>query len=220
MRALDWTPEKDAILREEYAKGGRCLKRAMQRLRVTRGIAARRAIALGLTRTNRGWDQEEDDILEALAGAPVGRILCALRFKKFRRSAAAVMRRQRGLGLSSESDDYYTAKQLSVLMGVHHNTISRWIGIGFLVAAKETRRNGRPGCEPRIFCICRQDVRKFLITYVLEWSRFAKPDMFWLVEILSGVDNFLDMRAIVQKKRPSGAKPINGESRHAEAEGA
>ena len=163
-----WTPEMDAQLTRIY-RGSRNkteLTRGLTafgtRYRMPRYILINRAQTLDLRqRRQTTWTKAEAERIRELAGDKTIADIAL----QIGRTEGAVKQRISILGLSGKITEGYSHRELAALFGVHHNTIMRWVGRGWLDIAC-----GR---------ITHESVERFVWNHIHEY-RFAACDETWL----------------------------------------
>lgn len=191
---VKWTEEQDAAIRRVYERGQRgSSKQLAAKWNVAPGRVSARAAFLGLPpliaeggRKNYAtWLPKEISIVKGMVGQPLLQIRAKLHAAGFRRSIGSItgfVGRCRASGEfpsrleQIEDSDHLTVADLALGMGVHDQTVLRWISRGMLVA----RRLGGDG----LYRIHRAALRNFLKRYTAHWNHQI-ADRWFLVDALS-----------------------------------
>jgi len=138
-KKYDWTPERDAYLREHYnsrVKGRAAVIAA--RFGFPTWLVKRRAGMLGVAAPKpadlgRVWSAEEIAIVEEWTGRrSVKWIVGALKRRGFTRTQTSVIVRQKRLGISRRISEGYTMRELESALGMDHRRIERLVREGKL----------------------------------------------------------------------------------------
>jgi|GEM_PF-5422419 len=139
-----WTRQEDELLAKSYRTDG--ATSLAEQLNRTRSAISSRARRLGLARTNR-WSESEDEYLHEIAETlPVDWLLKHWQTKAKRegwprRQKHSIVRRLLDLGYSARPDaTYISALPLATVLGVRHYTICRWISRGQLKSTQSCER--------------------------------------------------------------------------------
>ena len=185
-----FTLEADEIIRVEYRRmliGRRpysVKNRLGEKLRVPGWVTQRRATELGLTRIKeKRWTEEELELLAKHAYKHpdlVARILAKHGFSRSRNAIWIAVKRR--LGGVRANRPYYTANELSNLLGIDRHAVSRWVFSGMLAAEHAgSERTEKQGGD--IIFIRPAAVRKFVATNP-EAIDLRKVDSLWFIDLL------------------------------------
>lgn len=186
-----FTPEMDQIIRDEYSRmlRGRRPYAVKDRLEVRLGVpgwvAQRRATELGLTRVKEPrWTEPELELLARHAGKNLDLISKIFSKNGFVRSRNAIwLMLKRRLGGVRMNRSWYTATQLSSLLGIDNHAVLRWIRSGMLAACRAgTLRTERNGGD--FYKINRRDLRKFIADNP-DAVDLKKVDQLWFIDLLA-----------------------------------
>lgn len=183
------TPQIDNMIRTLYQappKPG-AVKALSERIDRPRWWLRQRAIRLGISVPRfkeTAWSAEEVRLVEANAHKKPNTITRLLARHGYSRSASAVMNKIRRLQCDTTDYDHYSARGLSIAMGVDAKTVTRWIQSGLLKAdRKGTDRTDQQGGD--MWRISRKQVREFIADNV-GMIDIRKVDKYWLVDLLVG----------------------------------
>lgn len=185
-----FTPEADEIIRVEYRRllvGRRpyALKdRLAAKLSVPGWVTQRRATELGLTRVKeKRWSAEELELLSRHAHKNpdlVKRILAKHGFMRSRNAIWLIVKRR--LGGVRANRPYYTANELSNLLGIDRHAVGRWISSGMLAAKRgNTDRTEAQGGD--FYFVYPGAVRQFVARNP-EAVDLRKVDQLWFIDLL------------------------------------
>lgn len=188
-----WTDEEREIVRRDY-KGtmasaiaiARCLS-YLTGSEVTKYAVKGQVQRLGIAKQldRRPWTPEEDERL----GELITRCAPAKVAKLMGRSENAVVVRSKRLGYSRRvRDGWYTAKDVSEILGVDHKWVVKRIELGVLRATYHF-----PNCSPKkngshCWHIKEADLTQFIRRYPQELTG-RNVDLIVVVELLAGLKN-------------------------------
>jgi hypothetical protein len=191
------TEQSDSVIREAYrhmtfgrAKGRLTLDQVAARLGCGRRTVESRARALGVVRPRAEvrLSEPEVEIIKRYAHLSVTALRKRLEKAGFRRSRGQIMAcRARELGPVAEireDRDRYSARQLAQCLGVHGNTVLRWIKWGWL-QAERVERDWAGSPIDHQWLVRAKDARQFVIDYTAHVD-FSRADKYWLVGLLTG----------------------------------
>jgi hypothetical protein len=195
--AFAHSDQSDDVIREAYrhirfgrAKGRPTLAQVAEQLGCPRRTVESRAKSLGLVRprVEVQLTEPEKAIVENLAHLSVTAIRKRLAKAGFHRSVGQIHAyRARALGPVAEvreDRERYSARSLAAHLGVHCNTVLRWIKWGWLIAERVEREADGFKVDHQ-WLIRARDVRRFIIDYTAHVD-FSAADKYWLVGILTG----------------------------------
>lgn len=170
---------------------GETLNSIARKLRVPRGKVSQWAVQLGLSRqSSRPWSDKEIAYLKRNFYKKDLNEL-AVRLK---RSSGSVRMKAYRLGLSENIE--YNKDNVAEGLGVHENTVSKWVEKGLL---KGKKRGDSPNDKWQFLD---KDLRKFILTYPHEVNP-KKFDWLWVADILSG-DNGIGRLDTVYEESQEG----------------
>lgn len=189
-KKLDLTPDREAWLREEWAKlSGRGMTADLaMRLGVTRRCLYDTAVTLGLeiplkTKEPR-WSEAELELLRKHSGQGPDRISRMFRARGFKRSPVAVLSHAKRLDLSIRYAATYSATRASAILGIDSKTMTlRCIDGSLKSTRRGTRRLPQQGGDA--WSIEREELRRFVLDE-LERIDIRKVDKFAFVDLLVG----------------------------------
>jgi len=152
---------------------------------------SRRARELGLT-TPRfrelPWCKQELALLRETRNLRPEAVQRALRRHGFRRTATAIaVQRKRQQVQRDPRDDNYTAREVAKLLGADDTTVTRWIRLGLLAAARDpTHKPTADGRAP--YRITNKALRDFITTHPihLDLRKLPAAHTPWFVDLLAG----------------------------------
>lgn len=180
-----WSSNEDEILRQNYIGTVENIKSIIRLINEkccnnrTENAIRRRASILGLTRKDHKikWTDEHKNLLESMVGLYPASTIAT----KMDRSLRSIYSKCLELKLSNyKKIGWYSAKEISTILGVSHQTISRW------VKTKMLKVDICEGNNYMLWKIKIKDLRKFIRTYPAELTG-RNVDMVQLVEILCGL---------------------------------
>ena len=180
-----WSPAEIEILRQGWRPGRNNSALATQLDRSLRSMK-NKAGCLGLSEPARFrfWTPREDEQLREMIGWLPARKIA----KRIGRSEVAVHARSLRLGLSwDDRNGWYTARDVSEILGMDPHWVRKRIGDGTLAASPAG--GGEPGWDaPYAWRIERRDLRSFLRRHPHELTG-RNVDIVQVVEILAGLDH-------------------------------
>ena len=130
------------------------------------------------------WSDQELQILKLNAHKSFEKIKQQLEHFGFTRSINGIALKRQRLRLPANLEGY-TANNLATCFGVDHDTVRRWIRLGYLKAKhRETARTTAQGGD--MWWIKEKDIKTFIIENIIIID-IRKVDKFWFVDMLTGV---------------------------------
>jgi hypothetical protein len=215
-----FSEEIDAQIEKTYREltgmrgpvNARPIRELSEKLGMPRWKIYKRALALGClvkSKKEPNWTEPEQKFLEANAGASLAVIQKRLVSAGFghRSENGIKIRITRTIGRKPR--DGYTARSLAEFMGIDAHSITNWVARGFIRAEKRgTKRTERNGGDQ--YMIEEKDVREFVIANV-EMLDFRKINKFWLVDLLTGVGEWI---SDVSCRKSEKASEASSDIRH------
>ncbi len=161
------SPQIDAIIKRKVpeATQKRDILNLAKLLNRPRWWVSKRAAVLGLVEPRfkeLPWHKDELEFIESRAHMSPAVLSRTLKTFGYRRTPTAIVVKLKRLGISTEDPNHFTARGLSVIMGVDPTTVSGWIERGLLVATKRgTARLPQQGGDQ--WWIHRKNARRFVI---------------------------------------------------------
>lgn len=174
-----WTPEEDALLRQEYDGSLRVRERLASRLGRTLASVKNHASYIGLSFHNKEplWSDKEIHFLEM----SYDKLSLNDIAKRLKRTPNAVRIQLRRLSLSRRyRDGWYTREEVAAILGIDHKRIQTFIDCGALKA----RRHNPEGGVGSYWHIDAKDLRAFLIKYCAQ-LKGRNVDLMALVHVLT-----------------------------------
>lgn len=175
-----WTPARDALIRERYdvAVRGRAAELA-RLLHVPKWKLLRRAAELGLSKpvaNRRPWTADEVQKLWAWAGS---RTLTYMS-RQLRRSMASVALKLKRERMSRRWREGYTMRDLEDCFGVGHRVLERWAERGWL----SIRHRGTDSPHDAWY-VTDADVLAFIMAHPTDFE-LRRVDQTWFMDLLLG----------------------------------
>lgn len=206
-----WTPDRDAVLAECYRlyHRVRAVSTAAKRLGYPRHIVKRRAQRIGLsvrTVAHPPWSAGELRILEANAWRGDRRIAEILRAAGFQRTAVAVQVQRKRRGVQR---DGYSARELSLLLGLSDDTVASWCRTGVIRA--ERRGTGRTTAQGDVWHLTHEAARRFVLEHPTRILLSRVTDALWFIDLVAGGAGLtVDAASAVEGVQSSHAAQIAG----------
>lgn len=182
--SLNWTQDEVKILRQYYDGTNESIKKIIRSIKEKRNIdrttlaIRHKATILGLTRNvakhSDKWTEKQEEELAELVGKFPAQIIA----EKLERSLRSVYQKCHRLNLSNHiKNGWYSATDVSEILGVNEHLVVKWIHEKKLKATMEHRS---------LWKIYVKDLRLFIRTYPTELTG-RNVDMVQLVDILCGL---------------------------------
>ncbi len=178
-----WTPEKDAILRERYDGRWGTAPGIARQFGWPTGVIHARASDLGLTRLHlpkRRWTKQEEAFLEEHAGARTVRSMA----RELGRGVAAIAWKLRDMEISGAvRDDTYTNGSLALCFGVSKEMVRRWVMAGYFGKVGSRYSEGGPALPGDWTSITAAQVRAFIRRHPTRF-RLSRVDQLWFLDLV------------------------------------
>jgi hypothetical protein len=182
-RKYDWTPERDEMIRSQYAHLG--AKGLGAKFGYPAWQVQRRAAELGAGRVSkaRPWTPEEVAFLEEYAGVRATESLA----RHLRRSLCSVAMKMADLKLSRAVREGHNSATLAACFGVSAMTVSAWVNKGLFGKVEKGPRGRFMITDAQILAFVRDNPRAF---------QLARVDQTWFLDLL------FNREAGARRKRP------------------
>jgi len=180
-KKYDWTPGRDAALRQRY--DSRVRGRAAEIARAfgwPTWAIKKRARTLGLAHPRpefNKWTPEEIEYLWNHAGERTAHWIA----KKLGRSETSVVLKFKRLKISRRVSTGYTLRELELCFGVDHRVIERWVREGKLFAQR--RITGRTDKQGDPWMVSDGDILQFISEHPLAF-RLDRVEQTWFMDLI------------------------------------
>jgi hypothetical protein len=135
------------------------------------------------------WSELEIEILREAGVSHPDTVRRKLKLAGFKRTATAILLKQKHLRILREIDDNgkFTATSLGEIFGVDRDTVRGWVNKGLLAGNRLRSFAGAekaPAHDKAWWQFTRREVRQFVIDNVAVVD-FHRVDKFWLVDLLT-----------------------------------
>lgn len=169
-----YSPEEDAIIRENYLALGVKGTLALLPRKRTRGSLKARARKIGVARIRRTWTIEENAFLEANVTALSWKKLA----KHLGRSVGAVQARADILRLNRRRLEHWNAAEVAQMFGTGPDTVHRWITRKWLHAVKIDHINHNGTWQ-----ITDRSIKRFMIAHPTAFD-FRRCDQYLFIDFM------------------------------------
>lgn len=170
-RKYDWTPERDEMIRSQYAHLG--AKGMGAKFGYPAWQVQRRAAELGVARpsTARPWTPEEEAFLEEYAGVRATESLA----RHLRRSLVSTALKMARMKLSRAVREGHNSATLAACFGVSAMTVLVWVSKGLFGKVERGPRGRLMITDAQILAFVRDNPRAF---------QLARVDQTWFLDLL------------------------------------
>jgi hypothetical protein len=205
-----WSSEQDAVLAECYRLyyRVRAISTAARRIGYPRHVCKRRAQRIGLSVRAMAypkWGTDELRILEANAWRGDRQIAEILQSAGFQRSVCAVQVQRKRRGMQR---DGYSARELSLLLGLGDDTVASWCRTGTIRAE---RRGTNRAATRDVWHISHEAARRFVLEHPTRITLGRVTDALWFIDLVAGGAGLtVDAASAVEGVKSAHATQIAG----------